>query len=65
MTANPYELERRLIKEEVVSYYEQKDEAGNRVICKETKIIAWNANDEREEDYSLVEYFQKCLDKAC
>lgn len=59
MTANPYEIERRLIKEEVIQYFEQKDCNGNRMICKETKHTRWGSMDDPDEEMesTVVEYF--------
>ena len=51
MSENPYEVERRLLKREVVKYYEQKNENGNRQICKETEATTWFRNDEKDVIY--------------
>ena len=51
MSQHPYEVERTLLKREVVKYYEQKDENGNRQICKETEATTWFRNDEKDVIY--------------
>ena len=51
MSKNPYEVERTLLKREVVQYYEQNDENGNRQICKETEATTWFQNDQKDVIY--------------
>ena len=51
MSENPYEVKRTLLKREVVKYYEQKNENGNRQICKETEATTWFQNDQKDVIY--------------
>ena len=55
MSENPYEVKRTLLKREVVQYYEQKDENGNRQICKETEATTWFRNDEMDVIYISID----------
>tara|TARA_B100000809_G_scaffold248435_1_gene278539 strand:+ start:131 stop:298 length:168 start_codon:yes stop_codon:yes gene_type:complete len=55
MSENPYEVKRILLKREVVQYYEQKDENGNRQICKETETTTNDENNPTIE--TTVEYY--------
>ena len=56
MSENPYEVKRTLLKREVVQYYEQKDENGNRQICKETEAITMN-DENNPTIITTVEYY--------
>ena len=51
MSENPYEVERRLLKREVIKYYEQENDEGMRVVCKETESTTWFQNDEKDVIY--------------
>ena len=51
-----HEVKRTLLKREVVQYYEQKDENGNRQICKETEAITMN-DENNPTIVTTVEYY--------
>ena len=46
MSENPYEVERRLLKRELIKYYEQENDEGMRVVCKETESTTWHKEQE-------------------
>ena len=46
MSENPYEVKRTLLKREVVKYYEQENDEGMRVVCKETESTTWHKEQE-------------------
>ena len=51
MSENPYEVKRTLLKREVIKYYEQENDEGMRVVCKETESTTWFQNDEKDVIY--------------
>jgi len=46
MSENPYEVKRTLLKREVIKYYEQENDEGMRVVCKETESTTWHKEQE-------------------